>query len=142
MLTQNNLAANVEAVSYTTEPGSVLLSVLPIHHAYCLVMDWLKGFSLGATVCINDSLLHMVKNMSVFKPKVMLMVPMMIETIYKKLSVADPAIPKKILADQVFGGNLEILFTGGAHLDPFYIEQFEKYGVSVLEGYGMSGGTT
>ena len=138
MLTQNNLAANVEAVSYTTEPGSVLLSVLPIHHAYCLVMDWLKGFSLGATVCINDSLLHMVKNMSVFKPKVMLMVPMMIETIYKKLSVADPAIPKKILADQVFGGNLEILFTGGAHLDPFYIEQFEKYGVSVLEGYGMS----
>lgn len=29
-----------------------------------------------------------------------------------------------------------------AHLDPFYIEQFEEYGVSVLEGYGMSGGTT
>lgn len=29
-----------------------------------------------------------------------------------------------------------------AHLDPFYIEQFEEYGVSVLEGYGMSGVTT
>jgi long-chain acyl-CoA synthetase len=138
MLTQNNLASNVRAVDYFTEPGTVVLSVLPIHHAFCLVMDWLKGFSLGTTVCINDSLLHMVKNMSVFKPGVMLMVPMMIETIYKKLSAANPLIPKKLLAAQVFGGSLKIIFVGGAHLDPFYIEQFQKLGVDVLEGYGMS----
>lgn len=138
MLTQNNLASNVEAVNYTAEPGSVLLSVLPIHHAFCLVMDWLKGFSLGATVCINDSLLHMVKNMGIFKPDVMLMVPMMIETIYKRLAAADPSIPKKILAAHVFGGNLRIIFTGGAHLDPYYIDRFAEYGVEVLEGYGMS----
>lgn len=138
MLTQNNLASNVEAVDYTTEPGSRLLSVLPIHHAFCLVMDWLKGFSLGATVCINDSLLHMVKNMGVFQPHVMLMVPMMIETIYKKLASVDPAVPKKAVAAQVFGGSLKIIFTGGAHLDPYYIEQFAEYGVEVLEGYGMS----
>lgn len=138
MLTQGNLASNVEAVDYTTEPGSRLLSVLPIHHAFCLVMDWLKGFSLGATVCINDSLLHMVKNMGIFQPDVMLMVPMMIETIYKKLASVDPAVPKKAVAAQVFGGNLKIIFTGGAHLDPYYIEQFAEYGVEVLEGYGMS----
>ena len=49
MLTQNNLASNVEAVKITAEPGTAVLSVLPIHHAFCLVMDWLKGFSLGAT---------------------------------------------------------------------------------------------
>lgn len=138
MLTQNNLASNVEAVEYTTEPGSTLLSVLPIHHAFCLVMDWLKGFSLGATVCINDSLLHMVKNMGVFKPDVMLMVPMMIETIYKRLASVDAAIPKRAVAANVFGGNLKIIFTGGAHLDPYYIDQFAEYGVEVLEGYGMS----
>lgn len=138
MLTQDNLASNVASVEYTTEPGSILLSVLPIHHAYCLVMDWLKGFSLGTTVCINDSLLHMVKNMGVFKPEVMLMVPMMIETIYKRLASVDPAIPKKAVAENVFGGNLKIIFTGGAHLDPYYIDQFAEYGVEVLEGYGMS----
>lgn len=138
MLTQNNLATNVASVDYTTDPGSILLSVLPIHHAFCLVMDWLKGFSLGTTICINDSLLHMVKNMGIFKPQVMLMVPMMIETIYKRLASADAAIPKKVLADNVFGGNLKIIFTGGAHLDPFYIDEFAEYGVEVLEGYGMS----
>lgn len=138
MLTQDNLASNVISVEYTTEPGSVLLSVLPVHHAFCLVMDWLKGFSLGTTVCINDSLLHMVKNMGIFKPDVMLMVPMMIETIYKRLASVDPSIPKEAVAHNVFGGNLKIIFTGGAHLDPYYIEQFAEYGVEVLEGYGMS----
>ncbi len=138
MLTQNNLATNVISVDYTTDPGSIVLSVLPIHHAFCLVMDWLKGFSLGTTICINDSLLHMVKNMGIFKPDIMLMVPMMIETIYKRLAGADAAIPKKVLADNVFGGNLKIIFTGGAHLDPFYIDEFAEYGVEVLEGYGMS----
>ena len=138
MLTQNNLASNVEAVKITAEPGTAVLSVLPIHHAFCLVMDWLKGFSLGATLCINDSLLHMVRNMSIFKPEIMLMVPMMIETIYKRLAAADPSIPKAVLAEKVFGGKLSIIFTGGAHLDPYYIDRFAEYGVEVLEGYGMS----
>lgn len=138
MLTQDNLATNVEYVRYTAEPGTAMLSVLPIHHAFCLVMDWLKGFSLGATVCINDSLLHMVKNMGVFQPEVILMVPMMVETIYKRLSAADPAIPKQALAANVFGGKLRIIFTGGAHLDPFYIDKFAEYGVDIYEGYGMS----
>lgn len=126
MLTQNNLASNVEAVKITAEPGTAVLSVLPIHHAFCLVMDWLKGFSLGATLCINDSLLHMVRNMSIFKPEIMLMVPMMIETIYKRLAAADPSIPKAVLAEKVFGGKLRIIFTGGAHLDPYYIDRFEN----------------
>ena len=96
MLTQGNLASNVLSVDFELEPGTVVLSVLPIHHAFCLVMDWLKGFSLGATVCINDSLMHMVKNMGIFKPDIILMVPLMVETIYKKLSSAGPLIPKKI----------------------------------------------
>ncbi|SNU09866.1 long-chain acyl-CoA synthetase [Lachnospiraceae bacterium] len=138
MLTQSNLSQNVESVPYSAEPGCVLLSVLPVHHAFCLVMDWLKGFSLGATVCINDSFMHIIRNMSIFKPDVMLMVPLMIETIYKRLSAVDPALPKEAVAANVFGGNLKIIFTGGAHLDPFYIEKLAEYGVKVLEGYGMS----
>ncbi len=138
MLTQENLEKNVESVQYEREPGCVMMSVLPVHHAFCLVMDWMKGFSLGAVICINDSYMHMVRNMSIFKPEVMLMVPMMIEMIYKRLAAADPAIPKSVLAEKVFGGNLRIIFTGGAHLDPYYIDRLEEYGVDVFEGYGMS----
>lgn len=138
MLTQENLASNVLSVDFEAEPGTVILSVLPIHHAFCLVMDWLKGFSLGATVCINDSLMHMVKNMGIFKPEIILMVPLMVETIYKRLSSAGPLIPKKLVAAKAFGGNLRIIITGGAHLDPFYIDKFADYGIDIFEGYGMS----
>ncbi|WP_029321096.1 AMP-binding protein [Butyrivibrio sp. AE3004] len=169
MLTQENLSDNVRAVEYDAAPGCVTLSVLPIHHAYCLVMDWLKTLSLGTTICINDSFMHMVRNMGIFKPEVMLMVPLMIETIYKKVSAVEAdaiekmknesatkdkkgilfsgktsmsedilSIVKKNIAEKVFGGNLRIIFTGGAHLDPFYIEKFAEYGVDILEGYGMS----
>lgn len=138
MLTQGNLASNVLSVDFALEPGTVILSVLPVHHAFCLVMDWLKGFSLGTTVCINDSLMHMVKNMGIFKPEVILMVPLMVETIYKRLSAASPLIPKKMVAAKAFGGNLKIIITGGAHLDPFYIDKFADYGIDIYEGYGMS----
>ena len=141
MLTQDNLATNVASVEITADPGTVILSVLPIHHAFCLVMDWLKGFSLGATVCINDSLLHLVKNMGVFQPEIMLMVPLMIETIYKRLANAGgvgAVIPKKLLGKKVFGKNLRTIFSGGAHLDPYYIDKFAEYGVDIYEGYGMS----
>ncbi len=138
MLTQQNLLSNVEAVEYEPLPGRVILSVLPIHHAFCLVMDYLKGLSLGSTVCINDSFLHMVKNMQLFKPHVMLMVPMMIETIYKRLSSAGKLLPKKVIATKVFGGNLTTIFSGGAHLEPSYIEKFKEYGINIYEGYGMS----
>lgn len=137
MLTQKNLFDNVANVHYQVDPGCVMMSVLPIHHAYCLVMDWLKGFSLGAIVCINDSFMHMIRNMSIFRPEVILMVPLMIESIYKRLS-ANPDVPVEAVKENVFGGNLRIVFTGGAHLDPFYIEEFKKYDIDILEGYGMS----
>lgn len=133
MLTQENLSENVKNVEYDGKEGGVTMSVLPIHHAYCLVMDYLKTLSLGTTICINDSFLHMVRNMAIFKPEVMLMVPLMIETIYKRVSALDVNAVKA-----VFGGRLRTIFTGGAHLDPFYIEKFAQYDVEILEGYGMS----
>ncbi len=138
MLSQKNLATNIESVEIEDSPGTVMLSVLPIHHAFCLVMDWLKGFSCGATIAINDSLIHMVRNMGIFQPRLMLMVPLMIESLCKKLATIDPSVPKELAGKQVFGGKLEYIFTGGAHLDPYYIDLLEPYGVTVLEGYGMS----
>jgi long-chain acyl-CoA synthetase len=115
-----------------------MLSVLPVHHAYCLVMDWLKGFSLGATLYINDSLLHMVRNIGKVKPQVLLMVPLMIETIGKRLAAIESDLPKPEIGKQLMGENLQYIFSGGAHLDPAYISLFEEYGIKVCEGYGMS----
>ena len=138
MLSQHNLAANLEAMSFSTAPGVVLLNVLPIHHAFCLVMDWLRGFARGATVCVNDSLMHMVRNMGIFKPHAMLMVPLMIETVFKRINAAKSEEARQKRAKEIFGGRLRYIFTGGAHLDDYYLEQFLKLDIKVLEGYGMS----
>lgn len=138
MLTQCNLYDDVANVVVSFAPGTTMLSVLPIHHAYCLVMDWLKGFSAGAVIYINDSLLHLVRNIGIVKPQIILMVPLMIETIGKRLAAIDSPLPKREIAKQLLGENLQYIFSGGAHLDPSYIDMFERYGIQVCEGYGMS----
>ena len=138
MLTQRNLYDDVENVVVTFVPHTTMLSVLPVHHAYCLVMDWMKGFSLAATIYINDSLLHMLRNIAKVQPQILLMVPLMIETVYKRLQAADPSRPKEEVAKEVLGENLIKIFSGGAHLDPSYIYGFKEYGIEVCEGYGMS----
>ncbi len=138
MLSQNNLAENVTSISVNAGPGTTMLSVLPIHHAYCLAMDWMEGFYHGAAIAINDSLLHIARNMKRFAPDIILMVPLMIESIYKKLAGVDPSAPKKAVHDQVFGPNLKWIYSGGAALNPFYLEKYREFGVEILQGYGMS----
>ena len=50
MLTHRNLAENATCLDMKFPERSVLLSVLPVHHAYCLSMDILKGISSGSVI--------------------------------------------------------------------------------------------
>ncbi len=137
MLTQRNLAENATCLDMKIPERTVILSVLPIHHAYCLSMDILKGISLGSIICINDSLMRIVKNMKLFQPDMILMVPLMIETIAKKLEEAG-GLPAKLVKRNAFGKNLHTICSGGAYLNPQYIDLFEKYGITIQQGYGMT----
>jgi len=137
MLTHRNLAENATAQDMGFEPGMVLLTVLPIHHAYCLSMDILKGTSIGAVICINDSLLRVLKNIKLFEPNIILMVPLMIETFAKKLEETD-WLPASVIKAKVFGKQLHTICSGGAYLNPDYLKRFEKYGITILQGYGMT----
>ena len=80
MLTHRNVAENATCLDMKIPERIVIMTVLPIHHAYCLSMDILKGVSLAAVICINDSLMRVAKNIKLFKPEMILMVPLMIET--------------------------------------------------------------
>ena len=138
MLTHRNLAENATCLDMKIPERTVILSVLPIHHAYCLSMDILKGISLGSVICINDSLMRVVKNIKLFKPEMILMVPLMIETIAKKLQ--DSALlPAAIVKSQVFGKQFHTICSGGAYLDPSYIDLFQKYGITILQGLWHDG---
>lgn len=137
MLTHRNLAENATCLDMKIEPGTVILSVLPIHHAYCLSMDILKGISLGSVICINDSLMRVAKNIKLFEPNMILMVPLMIETLAKKLEEA-AWMPAGLVKAKVFGKQFHTVCSGGAYLNPAYIETFKKYGITILQGYGMT----
>lgn len=104
MLTHRNLAENATCLDMKIPKRTVILSVLPIHHAYCLTMDIIKGMTLGSIICINDSLLRVAKNMKLFQPNMILMVPLMIETMAKKLEEA-AGLPPEIVKKEVFGEN-------------------------------------
>lgn len=137
MLTHRNLAENATALDMGYEPGMVVMSVLPIHHAYCLSMDILKGTSIGAIICINDSLLRVAKNIKLFEPNIILMVPLMVETLAKKMEEA-AFIPAPLVKAKVFGKQFHTICSGGAYLNPAYIDLFKKYGITILQGYGMT----
>lgn len=137
MLTQKNMAENATCLDMKIPPRTVVLSVLPIHHAYCLSMDILKGISLGSVICINDSLLRVAKNIKLFKPNMVLMVPLMIETLAKKLEDLS-ALPPEAVKNEVFGEQFHTICSGGAYLNPAYIDLFGKYGITILQGYGMT----
>ena len=132
MLTHRNVAENATCLDMKIPERTVILSVLPIHHAYCLSMDILKGISLGSVICINDSLMRVAKNIKLFKPEMILMVPLMM-----KLEEAS-LLPAKIVKSQVFGKQLHTICSGGAYLDPAYIDLFNKYDITILQGYGMT----
>ena len=137
MLTHRNLAENATCLDMKFPERTVILSVLPIHHAYCLSMDILKGLSLGSVICINDSLIRMAKNIKLFRPNVILMVPLMIETMAKKLQEA-AGLPPEIVKREVFGEQFHTICSGGAYLPPAMLDLFKAYGITILQGYGMT----
>ncbi len=137
MLTNRNMAENATCLDMKFPERTVLMTVLPIHHAYCLSMDILKGISLGSVICINDSLLRVAKNIKLFQPDMMLMVPLMIETIAKKLEES-AWLPPAIVKAKVFGKQFHTICSGGAYLNPAYIDLFARYGITIQQGYGMT----
>lgn len=138
MLSHRNLVDNAVCLDMKIPAGTVSMTLLPINHVYCLTMDIIKGLYIGMIICINDSIMHVQRNMKLFKPEIVLLVPLVIESIYGKLRDAGSLIPKKMVAKAAFGGNLRIICSGGAYLDPDYVDKFKEYGITILQGYGMT----
>lgn len=164
MLSQKNIFAAVssaiDTVCFTHD--DVIVSVLPVHHTYEL-MCLLAELAFGITTCINDSLRHVLRNFQLFKPTGLILVPMFLNTMYKKIwSEAERTgkdgtlkaalktsrgmmkvgidmrrtIFKSVLDS--FGGRLDHIICGGAKLNPELITAFEDFGISVFEGFGIT----
>lgn len=141
MLRHRNLIDNTMCQENESNPEDVILSVLPIHHVYCFTCDILLGLRYGTTVCVNDSMMHIAQNLKFFKPTLILLVPMIAETIYKKIKSAvdaDPSLDINAVAKAVFGGNLRGIYSGGAYLNPKLAEAYRNLGIPIAQGYGMT----
>lgn len=138
MLSHRNLSDNATCLDMKIEKGTVSMTLLPIHHAYCFTMDILKAIYIGMVICVNDSIMHVQKNMKLFKPEIVLLVPMVIESVYAKLKDASGLLPKKMVAKGAFGGSLKTICSGGAFLNPALVGAFKEYGITILQGYGMT----
>lgn len=141
MLTHTSLADNATCMDMGEPVGTVSVSVLPIHHAYCFTCDILACLCCGVTCCFNDSIMRLVKNFNLFNPQIVLLVPMIIESLYYKINEAaraNPQVPKALIAKQVFGTSLHTIYSGGAYLNPMLIDEFAEFGIEIIQGYGMT----
>jgi long-chain acyl-CoA synthetase len=166
MLSQANLIANIYHMSeyVRIEPGTIGLSVLPMHHTYEMTCHIMAGLYQGATVTVCEGLKHIAKNLAEVHANLMLSVPLIFETMHKKIWAGAEAkgsaakMRKMIrisralklynhpwLVRRIFkpihettGGAVNLLISGGAGINPKVIEDFVAMGLPMIQGYGMT----
>ncbi|MBR7182113.1 MAG: AMP-binding protein [Clostridia bacterium] len=164
MLCERNIISSVNAALASVDFSGVdtTVSVLPLHHTYELTIMMCK-LALGMTVGINDSLRHIMRNFANIQPTGLILVPLFVNTMYKKIwdeakkkkkdKLLRRMIPvsnglrkvgidlrrtffKSVLA--AFGGKLTKIICGGAALNPEMVKGFEAFGIQICEGYGIT----
>ncbi len=163
MLSEHNLASSVYyglSVSTIYDRG---LSVLPYHHTYEAVPGILVSIHFHSTLCINENLKTVLKNMTVYQPEHIYLVPAFVEVFYKKIWANAKASGKESIlkvmikvsnalrkvgidlrrklfgsVHQAFGGKLKKIVCGGAPLRKELGEFFDSIGISLTNGYGIT----
>ena len=163
MLTEHNLISVVNYGLQVADIKTKCLSVLPYHHTYEAVAGILVALHKRACICINDSLKNVLKNLQLYKPDYIYLVPAFTEIFYKKIwsnaqeSGKDKALKimipvsnalRKIGIDlrdtlfksihDAFGGNLKEIVCGGAPIRPEIGKFFNDIGITLLNGYGIT----
>ena len=166
MLSQGNICSNISAISKMVKiyPEDTLLSFLPLHHTFECTITFLYGFYSGATVAFCDGLKYIAKNLEEYKISIIVAVPLVLESMYKKIEngiekqgktklvkvmgkisnflykVLHIDVRRKIfksVLDQL-GGHVRILFFGAASMDKKVIDGYNMFGISTIQGYGLT----
>lgn len=163
MLSEKNLIADVYYGLHLTYTGECCLSVLPWHHTYEAVTGIFAAFHKHSTLCINENMLAILKNLTIYKPDYIFVVPALAEIVYNRiirgfeakgmLDELNKAIAKsnsllKVGVDirgeafksihEMLGGNLKLMICGGAPLRPEVGDFFNNIGITFLNGYGIT----
>lgn len=162
MLTHYNIASQAFLIEplFICKPDDVLLSVLPLAHTYECTVGMVYPFTFGSHMVYLDKMptITILKQvLSSLHPSIMLVVPLIIEKIYKQQVVGtftrnatlswlySKECCRKIIhlivgskLKKFFGGNMRFMGIGGAKLDTlaerFLYEAKFPYAI----GYGMT----
>ena len=166
MLCHRNITVNIMDVcriAYILESDKTL-SILPIHHTYECTLGMLLVLYRGASTAFCEGFKYISQNMKEAQNTVIIVVPRVLEMIYgriqkgvqkegkEKLFNRALAVNHKLrqlgingMGKKLFGavykelgGNLRLVITGAAALSPTIIRAFEDFGITVLQGYGMT----
>ncbi len=141
MLTNRSLAANSSYDAYSMDEHDVSFSVLPMHHVFCYACDVLKTAYDGGCLCINGEMSELYKNILIFEPTIMRIVPAMCKSVLTKIKVVErrnPGLSKREAAERVVGRNFRRMIAGSAFLSQAIIDSLAEYGITARQGYGMS----
>ena len=163
MLSQYNICSNVMQALRVIRvyENDRALSVLPLHHTYECVAGFLSFFFSGASIAYCGSLRTLMKDMQIFQPTVLVVVPLMMSSFYKKIQStygnlrggkaiyraqtmlargATDAMRRRLFSPiaKVFGGHLRAFLCGAAPLPREIFRAFQSYGFSVFVGYGLT----
>lgn len=142
-------------------PDDVALSVAPLHHTYETTVGLLVMMYSGVAVAYNSSLKKLQSELKLYRPTVMAAVPLILETFrnviikkYGKMKggravlalqrvasdVTGNKAGKKIFSiiNETFGGRMRLLVCGAALLSPEVFRDYERFGIRVLIGYGLT----
>ena len=164
MLSQKNITSNVYALSRTEDVRStdVNMAFLPYHHTFGSTGQMLM-LACGAATAYCDGLKYLQKNIVEYKVSLFFCVPLLIESIYKKVMATVKKEGKentvkfgiklskfllkfgidirrkvfKQILDQL-GGELRFVISGAAAIDPEALEGFNNFGIKAVQGYGMT----
>ena len=165
MLSQNNVLSNLYAYQthFKINQDDTLLSFLPIHHTFECSITILYGFYSGATIAFCDGLRYIQANLKEYEVSIFVAVPLVLETMYKKImkAIADQGKTnlintmtkisnallkihidiRKIVFKQIidnFGGKLRMVLYGAASLDKDTIIGLNNFGINSIQGYGLT----
>ena len=163
MLSEHNLVNSVYHGLRVSTVYERCLSVLPYHHTYEAVSGLLVSLHHHSTICINENLKTVQKNLQLYKPDYVYLVPAFVEVFYKKIwsnakqNGKDKALKilikisnflrkfgidlrrklfKSVL--DAFGGNLIKIVCGGAPIRAELGQFFDDIGINLINGYGIT----
>lgn len=165
MICNRNLAENINAVSAYVKlyPSDRLMSILPLHHTYESTIGFLLPMATGSSIGVCEGLKYIQPNMKELQPTALLTVPLLVETLYKKIdanikkSKKDGLVKSMIhvtnalksvgidIKRKVFkeiydnlGGKIRIIVSAAAPIDAKIGRWVQDIGINFLQGYGLT----